>query len=80
MTTKLKLGEVLVNRLGKQDGISTEDIAKIFGAPVHATFPNDYLSIHKGLTTGAPLGVRCTTRRLGVDMSVAAGRRRGSGR
>jgi pilus assembly protein CpaE len=50
---------VLVNRLGKQDGISTEDIAKIFGAPVHATFPNDYLSIHKGLTTGAPLGVRC---------------------
>src|SRR5262249_29207017 len=50
---------VLVNRVGKQEGISSEDMAKIFGAPVHATFPSDYLSIHKGLTTGAPLGVKC---------------------
>jgi pilus assembly protein CpaE len=50
---------VLVNRLGKQEGITSEDMAKIFGAPVHATFPNDYLSIHKGLTLGAPLGAKC---------------------
>jgi len=46
---------VLVNRLGKQEGITSEDMAKIFGAPVHATFPNDYLAIHKGLTMGSPL-------------------------
>jgi pilus assembly protein CpaE len=50
---------VLVNRLGKQEGITSEDMAKIFGAPVHATFPNDYLSIHKGLTLGTPLGPKC---------------------
>lgn len=50
---------VLVNRMGKQDGITSEDMAKIFGAPVHATFPNDYLSIHKGLTAGTPLGGKC---------------------
>jgi Flp pilus assembly protein, ATPase CpaE len=50
---------VLVNRMGKQDGITGEDMAKIFGAPVHATFPNDYLSIHKGLTAGAPLAGKC---------------------
>ena len=49
---------VLLNRVGKQEGISVEDMAKIFGAPVHATFPNDYSSIHKGLTTGAPLGAK----------------------
>jgi pilus assembly protein CpaE len=49
---------VLVNRMGKQEGISGEDMAKIFGAPVHATFPNDSLSIRKGLTTGTPLGAR----------------------
>ena len=49
---------VLVNRLGKQEGISSDDMAKIFGAPVHATFPNDYLSIHKGLTVGGALGVK----------------------
>jgi pilus assembly protein CpaE len=50
---------VLVNRLAKQENITSEDMAKIFGAPVHATFPNDYLSIHKGLTVGAPLGTKC---------------------
>jgi len=50
---------VLVNRLAKQENITSEDMAKIFGAPVHATFPNDYLSIHKGLTVGAPLGAKC---------------------
>src|SRR5262249_32904389 len=47
---------VLVNRLGKQEGITSDDMSKIFGAPVHATFPNDYQAIHKGLTTGSPLG------------------------
>jgi len=47
---------VLVNRLGKQENISSDDMAKIFAAPVHATFPSDYLSIHKGLTRGEPLG------------------------
>jgi pilus assembly protein CpaE len=51
---------VLVNRMGKQEGITSEDMAKIFGAPVHATFPNDYLSIHKGLTAGAPLAPKCS--------------------
>jgi len=50
--------QVLVNRLGKQEGISSDDMAKIFAAPVHATFPSDYLSIHKGLTRGEPLGVK----------------------
>jgi hypothetical protein len=45
-------------------------MAKIFGAPVHATFPNDYLSIHKGLTLGTPLGVRCP---LGKSVDGFAG-------
>jgi pilus assembly protein CpaE len=61
---------VLVNRLGKQENITSEDMAKIFGAPVHATFPNDYLSIHKGLTIGAPLAVKCP---LGKSVDSFAG-------
>lgn len=61
---------VLVNRLGKQEGITSEDMAKIFGAPVHAAFPNDYLSIHKGLTMGQPLGVKCN---LGKSVESFAG-------
>jgi pilus assembly protein CpaE len=62
--------KVLVNRLGKQEGIKSEDMAKIFGAPVHAMFPNDYLSIHKGLTVGAPLGGKCP---LGKSVETFAG-------
>jgi len=61
---------VLVNRVGKQENITSEDMAKIFGAPVHATFPNDYLSLHKGLTLGTPLGVRCP---LGKSVDGFAG-------
>jgi pilus assembly protein CpaE len=62
--------KVLVNRLGKQEGIKSEDMAKIFGAPCHAMFPNDYLSIHKGLTVGAPLGAKCP---LGKSVETFAG-------
>jgi pilus assembly protein CpaE len=62
--------KVLVNRLGKQEGIKSEDMAKIFGAPVHAMFPNDYLSIHKGLTVGAPLAGKCP---LGKSVETFAG-------
>ncbi len=61
---------VLVNRLGKQEGIKNEDMAKIFGAPVHAMFPNDSLSIHTGLTVGAPLAGKCP---LGKSVEAFAG-------
>ena len=61
---------VLVNRLARQENITSDDMAKIFGAPVHATFPNDYLSIHKGLTVGGALGVKCP---LGKSVDSFAG-------
>jgi len=62
--------KVLVNRLARQENITSEDMAKIFGAPVHATFPNDYLAIHKGLTVGTPLGAKC---QLGKSVDQFAG-------
>ncbi len=61
---------VLVNRLARTDNITGDDMAKIFGAPVHATFPNDYPSIHKGLTMGSPLAARSP---LGKSMETFAG-------
>jgi Flp pilus assembly CpaE family ATPase len=61
---------VLVNRVLKTENISSDDMAKIFGAPVHATFPNDYLSIHKGLTMGTPLAARSP---LGKSVDTFAG-------
>lgn len=54
---------VVVNRVRKQEGITSEDMAKIFAAPVYATFPNDYLALHKGLTAGQPLGTKCSLGR-----------------
>jgi pilus assembly protein CpaE len=61
---------VLVNRFSKTENISSDDMAKIFGAPVHATFPNDYLSIHKGLTMGTPLAAKSP---LGKSVETFAG-------
>jgi pilus assembly protein CpaE len=61
---------VLVNRLARTDNIAGDDMAKIFGAPVHAMFPNDYQSIHKGLTMGSPLAARSP---LGKSMETFAG-------
>lgn len=47
---------VLVNRAGRSDEVTLEAMAKIFKAPVYATFPNDYLSLHKALSAGQPIG------------------------
>ena len=55
---------VLVNRVGKADGLTLEAMAKIFKAPVYASFPNDYLSLHKALSTGQPVGPCAIERAL----------------
>jgi hypothetical protein len=36
--------------------VNLDAMAKIFKAPVHAAFPNDYLSLHKALSAGQPIG------------------------
>ncbi len=48
--------DVVVNRAGRADEVTLEAMAKIFQAPVYATFPNDYLSLHKALSAGQPIG------------------------
>ena len=61
---------VLVNRLGARDAISSDDMARIFGASVYRSFPSDYLSLHKGLTVNQPLGPRSP---LGRNIEEFAG-------
>ncbi len=48
--------QVVVNRVLKRDGISTADMEKLFGCPVHASLPNDYFALHRVVTLGQPLG------------------------
>ncbi|HXI39077.1 MAG TPA: cellulose synthase operon protein YhjQ/BcsQ [Bryobacteraceae bacterium] len=55
---------VIVNRAGRADEVTLEAMAKIFKAPVYATFPNDYLSLHKALSAGQPVGPCALERAL----------------
>lgn len=43
---------ILLNRAQKRHTISLPEVEKLFGLPVHMTFPNDYMGVHKALTTG----------------------------
>ncbi|HET9318235.1 MAG TPA: cellulose synthase operon protein YhjQ/BcsQ [Bryobacteraceae bacterium] len=55
---------VIVNRAGRADHVTLEAMAKIFRAPVYATFTNDYLSLHKALSAGQPIGPCALERAL----------------
>jgi pilus assembly protein CpaE len=48
--------QIVVNRVNKKDGISSGDMEKLFNCSVHASFPNDYFSLHRVVTLGQPLG------------------------
>lgn len=51
--------KVLVNRLGKGDGMGMSDLEQIFNRRVFSCFPNDYSSLHKVVTLGEPLPADC---------------------
>ena len=55
---------VIVNRATKADDVTLEAMAKIFKAPIYASFPNDYLSLHKALSAGQPIGPCALERAL----------------
>jgi pilus assembly protein CpaE len=46
---------ILVNRVGKRDGISASDMERIFSCPVFSTVPNDYFALHKAVTRAEAL-------------------------
>jgi pilus assembly protein CpaE len=69
---------VIVNRAGKADDVTLEAMAKIFKAPVYATFPNDYLSLHKALSAGQPVGSCALERALWEFARMMCSQPRGS--
>jgi len=48
--------QIVINRIGKYDGIAAGDLEKIFNNTVLAGLPNDYLSLHRVIALGQPLG------------------------
>jgi len=75
MMTQLGFGreryQMVINRLSKKDGIGGSDIEKIFNAPVHASVPNDYFSLHRVISLGQPLQPDCE---LGRAIATLASR------
>jgi Flp pilus assembly CpaE family ATPase len=77
--------QVVVNRASRHDGIAGADIGKLFDCPVHASFPNDYFSLHRVITLGRPLAGDCELGRAveGLASRLVGGagseRRRTSG-
>ena len=77
---------ILLNRSQKRGQISLEEMEKLFGMPIHMTFPNDYAGVHAALTAGkhvnatAPLGSRyreLAESMLTTKKVVVAERKRG---
>ncbi len=50
---------VLVNRSSRRDELSCQDMERVFNFPVHATFPDDYATVHRSLTVGRPVPSNC---------------------
>ncbi len=46
---------ILLNRSQKRHELSLSEMEKLFGLPIHTTFPNDYHGVHKSLTAGKPI-------------------------
>jgi pilus assembly protein CpaE len=61
---------IVVNRLGKRDGIAPADVEKMFGASVKAILPNDYFSLHRVVTRGGALSAESE---LGRSIESAIG-------
>lgn len=50
---------VLVNRVDRNEEMSTADMERLFSCKVHAKLPNDYFALHRVVTLGQPLGTDC---------------------
>jgi pilus assembly protein CpaE len=51
--------QMVVNRFGKKENITTADMEKVFGCKVFAVYPNDYYALHKVVTRAEPLPGDC---------------------
>jgi pilus assembly protein CpaE len=74
---------MVINRLAKREDLRSSDMEKIFNCPVHATFPNDGLSLDRVITMGQPLSGECALGRAVEDFArrlagVPAGEKRRS--
>ena len=47
---------IVVNRMNRREGISQQDIERMFHTEVFGMVPNEYFSIHRAISLGQPLG------------------------
>lgn len=63
--------QLLVNRVGKGNGLGLSDMEKVIQCPARASFPSDELAVERMLTLGQPLDA---STNLGSSIEEFAGR------
>ena len=46
---------ILLNRYDKRQALTDEQVQELLGLPITATFPNDYLGVHRSITEARPV-------------------------
>ena len=62
--------KVLLNRAQRQSLIPVSEVEKVLGVPVYMSFPNDYLGVHRALTSGKHVSA---SSELGAGFAALAG-------
>jgi Flp pilus assembly CpaE family ATPase len=47
---------IVVNRLSRREGISQQDIERMFHTEVFGVVPNEYFAVHRAISLGQPVG------------------------
>jgi pilus assembly protein CpaE len=68
--------KILLNRAERRGLLSASEVEKVLGVPVYMSFPNDYIGVHKALTSGKNVN---PTSELGIGFAALAGAIRNGG-
>jgi pilus assembly protein CpaE len=76
---------IVVNRMSRREGISQQDIERMFRSEVFGVVPNEYFSIHRAISLGQPLSgegdlgkaISALARRIAAPAASAAAPKNG---
>ena len=60
---------LVVNRMRRRQGLSTEDMEKVFAFPISAVLPEDNTALHRAQTTAKPVASNCDLGRAYQDFA-----------
>ena len=60
---------LVVNRMRRRQGLSTEDMEKVFAFPISSVLPEDNTALHRAQTTAKPVASNCDLGRAYQDFA-----------